>query len=129
MAKKNTTDYNRKWRAENADYDRARKRQWYLDNRAKLVEKAKARLSKVRQQEGSQYPVGTTRSYLIADGRVYFNSRLGFSEEEILEIALKMRLAAKDAAKRIISDASAGDIPIPRRARQTAGSSPAQPPS
>jgi hypothetical protein len=126
MAKtKNTTDYNRKWRAENAEYDRARKRQWYLDNRSKLVEQAKARLAKVRQQEGPRYPVGTTRSYLIADGRVYFNSKLGFSEEEILEIALKMRLAAKDAAKRIISDASAGDIPARRRAKQKAGSPPA----
>lgn len=126
MAKtKNTTDYNRKWRAENADYDRARKRQWYLDNRAKLVEKAKARLAKVRQQEGPKYPVGTTRSYLIADGRVYFNSKLGFSEEEILEVALKMRQAARDAAKRLVSESSAGRIPARRLAKQKAGSPPA----
>lgn len=122
---KSDSDYNREWRRKNAEYDRERKRQWYLDNRAKLVEKAKARLSKVRQQDGPKYRVDTTRSYVIADGRVYFNSKLGFSEEEILEIALKMRLAAKDAAKRIISESSAGRIPKPRLAKQKAGSPPA----
>ena len=119
---KNSTDYNREWRKKNADYDRERKRQWYLDNRAKLVEKAKARLSRVRQQGGPKYRVDSTRSYVIADGRVYFNSKLGFSEEEVLEVALKMRQTARDAAKRIISESSAGRIPARRLVKQKAGS-------
>ena len=119
---KSDSDYNREWRLRNAEYDRERKRQWYLDNRAKLVEKAKARLSKVRQQDGPKYRVDTTRSYVIADGRVYFNSKLGFSEEEILKIALKMRQAARDEARRLISESSVGRIPARRRAKQKAGS-------
>lgn len=122
---KSDSDYNREWRRKNAEYDRERKRQWYLDNRAKLVEKAKARLSKVRQQDGPKYRVDTTRSYVIADGRVYFNSKLGFSEEEILQIALKMRQAARDEARRLISESSVGRIPTRRRAKQKAGSPPA----
>lgn len=101
--KASASTYNREWRKKNADYDRARKRQYYLENRAKLVEKAKARLAETRQQDGPKYRPDISRSYVIAEGRVYFNSRLGFSEEEILEIALKMRLAAKDEAKRIVS--------------------------
>jgi hypothetical protein len=121
---KNTTDYNRKWRAENAEYDRARKRQYYLDNRAKLVEKAKARLAETRQQDGPKYRPDISRSFLIADGRVYFNSKLGFSEEEILEIALKMRRAARDEAKRIVSESFGGRNLARRRAKQTGDSTP-----
>jgi|GEM_PF-4740295 len=90
------------WRKNNQEYDRARKRQWYLDNREKLNAKSKARHAKTRQQGGPKYRVDSTKSFVIADGRVYFNSRLGFSETEILEIALKMRVSARDAAKIIV---------------------------
>ena len=71
--KANASSYNREWREKNADYDRARKRQYYLDNRAKLVEKAKARLAETRQQDGPKYRPDISRSFVIEDGRVYFN--------------------------------------------------------
>ena len=127
MSAKTRSEYGREWRAKNDDYDRARKRQWYLENRQKLVEKAKERLRKVRQQAGPKYRPDATKSYVIADGRVYFNSKLGFSEEEILMVALKMREAARDAAKRIVSESSAGRSPGPGRAKRKAGSRQAPP--
>ena len=120
---KTNPEYNREWRAKNAEYDKARKRQWYLENRAKLVEKAKQRLSRVRQQDGPVYRVGATKSYLIADGRVYFNSKLGFSEDEILEIALAMRRAARDAAKNLVHGET-GKSYQPKRAKKNSGPSP-----
>lgn len=115
MSPKAQSEYNREWRAKNAEYDRIRKRQWYLENRQKLVAKAKERLRKVRQQDGPKYKPDATKSYVIAEGRVYFNSKLGFSEEEILEIALKMRVAAKEAAHKIVAGES-GRLPSSRRA-------------
>ena len=120
---KTNSEYNREWRAKNAEYDKARKRQWYLENRAKLVEKAKQRLSRVRQQDGPVYRVGATKSYLIADGRVYFNSKLGFSEDEILEIALAMRRAARDVAKNLVHGET-GISYQPKRAKKNSGPSP-----
>jgi hypothetical protein len=120
MSAKPQSEYNREWRAKNDEYDRARKRQWYLENRQRLNEKSKARLREVRQQAGPKYRPDATKSYVIAEGRVYFNSKLGFSEEEILMVALKMREAARDAAKRIVSESSAGRSPAPSRAKQKA---------
>ena len=121
MSAKTQSEYNREWRAKNEDYDRLRKRQWYLENRDRLNKKSKARLRQVRQQKAPQYRVDATKSYIIAEGRVYFNSKLGYSEEEILMVAIKMREAARDAARRVVIESSGGDTPKLGRAKRKAG--------
>jgi len=121
MSVKTPSEYNREWRAKNEDYDRLRKRQWYLENRDRLNKKSKARLRQVRQQAGPKYRPDATKSYVIAEGRVYFNSKLGYSEEEILMVAIKMREAARDAARRVVIESSVGDTPKLGRAKRKAG--------
>jgi hypothetical protein len=95
--KKKAPDRSAYWQryyAENLERERARKRQWYLDNRDDTIERVKATQRKA-DPIGPVYRVGIKRRYLIAAGRVYFNSRLGFSASELRLIAREMGAAAK----------------------------------
>ena len=95
--KKKAADRSSYWQryyAENLEREQARKRQWYLDNRDDTIERVQANQRRA-DPIGPVYRVGIKRRYLIAGGRDYFNSRLGFSAAELRAIAREMGTAAK----------------------------------
>ena len=95
--KEKRSAYYKKYREENAEYDRQRKRTWYLENRESIIGRSKENLSKKRQPLGPTYKVGQKRLYLYAGGRVYFNSRLGFTPDEIKAILSEVSACRKQA--------------------------------
>lgn len=89
--------YFKKYREEHADYDRQRKREWYLQNRDSIIGRSKENLSKKRQPLGPKYKVGQKRLYLYAGGRIYFNSRLGYTPQEIEQILKEVSACRKQS--------------------------------
>jgi hypothetical protein len=88
-------DYWQKYYAENREREAIRKREWYLANRDDVI----ARNQKNQRAAASTpptYRVGIKRRYLLAGGRAYFNSALGYSAKELRAIAKE--LAASLAA-------------------------------
>lgn len=86
-------DYWARYYAENHDRERLRKREWYLANREETIARVGA---KQREKAGGVvYRVGIKRRYLVAAGRVYFNSRLGFTPAELRRIAAEAARAEK----------------------------------
>lgn len=78
--------YFQRYYAENFEKEQKRKREWYLENRDKAIERVQANQRKANPI-GPVYRVGIKRRYLIAGNRVYFNARLGFSASELRQIA------------------------------------------
>lgn len=84
-------DYWARYYAENVEKERLRKREWYLENREDVIARVGARQ---REKAGGQvYRVGIKRRYLVVAGRVYFNSRLGFTAAELRRIAAEVSRA------------------------------------
>jgi hypothetical protein len=86
-------DYWRRYYEENRERERQRKREWYLANRDSVI----ARNQKNQREAdpvGPVYRVGIKRRYLLAGGRAYFNSKLGFSAAELRAIAREMAASA-----------------------------------
>jgi hypothetical protein len=79
-------EYWARYYAENRERERARKREWYLANRDAVIARNQDNQRKA-DPVGPVYRVGIKRRYLIVSGRVYFNSRLGFTPAEIRAIA------------------------------------------
>jgi hypothetical protein len=67
------------------------KRMWYLENRRKILERRKREEGRNRSHHRPKLEVLPptkqlkleSRSFVVHDGRVFFNSRLGYSLDEI----------------------------------------------
>jgi hypothetical protein len=86
-------DYWARYYAENREREQLRKREWYLANREETI--ARVGANQREKAGGVTYRVGIKRRYLVAGGRVYFNSRLGFTPAELRRIAAEAARAEK----------------------------------
>ena len=83
--------YFKKYREEHREELQLQKRDYYLAKRDQILATAARRGAPIRR-------VPSRRRYIIAEGRIYFNSKLGFSAGE-LRAALKELAEANRAAK------------------------------
>lgn len=85
-----------KWRAQNPEHEQQRKRDWYLRRRA--AEMARSQVERSSEDTADKPP--TPRRYRILKERVYFNSRLGFSADELTVVLRELFQVQQEAKKR-----------------------------
>lgn len=103
MAKRKTpdrSDYWKRWYQEHRERERARKREWYLERRDEIIARNSRNQRESRGSAAPTYRVGIKRRYAIVAGRVYFNSRLGFTAAELRAIAREVAEAAANPGAR-----------------------------